>query len=54
MKKQNVFARVWDAISLPFVSVAVMIDEDRRSNLDGYWNKYWQRKNRKAARKEKQ
>jgi hypothetical protein len=43
--------KIWDAITFPFVSVAVMIDEDRRQNLDGYWDKYWERKNRRAMKK---
>ncbi len=53
MKKQNIFARIWEEITYPFVAIAVMIDEDRRSNLDGYWDKYWERKNRKEAKREK-
>ena len=44
--------RIWDAITTPFVSVAVMIDESRRINEDGSWDKYWERKNRKAMRKQ--
>lgn len=44
--------RIWDAITAPFVSVAVMIDESKRQNLDGSWDKYWERKNRKAMQKE--
>lgn len=42
---------LWDAITYPFVSVAILIDEDRRSNLDGYWDKYWERKNRRSLKK---
>lgn len=44
--------KIWDAITTPFVSVAVMIDESRRINEDGSWDKYWARKNRRALRKE--
>ena len=51
MKTKNLFSRAWDAISAPFVAVAVMVDESRRNNEDGSWDKYWERKNRKAARK---
>lgn len=51
MKKQNAFSRIWDMISAPFVSVAVMIDESRRNNEDGSWDKYWERKNRRAKKK---
>lgn len=52
MKKQNLFQRIWDAITFPFVSIAIVIDEDRRQNLDGQWDKYWERKNRKLNKKE--
>ena len=39
--------RFFDAIISPFVSVACLIDESRRINEDGSWDKYWERKNRK-------
>ena len=29
------FKRIWDMITTPFISVAVMIDESRRINEDG-------------------
>lgn len=40
--------KIFDAISAPFVSVAVLIDESRRINEDGTWDKYNERKNRRA------
>ena len=40
--------KIWGAITTPFTAVAVMIDESRRINEDGSWDKYWERKNRKA------
>jgi hypothetical protein len=40
--------RIWDAISYPFLSIAILIDESRNQNLDGEWNDYWARKNEKA------
>ena len=43
--------KLWDAITTPFISVAVMIDESKRLNLDGSWNKYHERKNRKNREK---
>lgn len=46
----KLFAKIWDAITLPFVSIAVMIDESKRINEDGSWDKYWERKNRKHNR----
>lgn len=42
--------RVWQEISDPFLAVAVLVDDSKRINEDGSWDKYWQRKNR---RKEK-
>lgn len=44
----KLFAKIWDAITLPFISIAVMLDESKRINEDGSWDKYWERKNRKA------
>jgi hypothetical protein len=41
--------KIWDAITLPFISVAVMIDESRRINEDGSWNAYWAKKNAKRG-----
>ena len=40
--------RIWDAISYPFLSIAILVDETRRQNLDGEYNAYWARKNEKA------
>ena len=48
----NIFKRLWYRISDPFISVAVLIDESRRINEDGSWDKYWERKNRKEMKKE--
>ena len=31
---------------------SILLDESRRQNLDGSWNKYWVRKNRKAELRE--
>lgn len=45
--------KLWDAISYPFIAISVLIGEDREQNLDGYYNEYWGRKNRKKERKEK-
>ncbi len=49
MKKA--FRMIWDFISCPFISVAVFLDEERRINEDGRYDKYWERKNRRAMRK---
>ena len=53
MKKQNIFVRIWNAITYPFEALAVLIDEERRSNLDGKYDKYWEHKNRRELRKRK-
>lgn len=47
----KILKRVWEAITMPFLSIAVGLDESRRQNLDGSWDKYWERKNRKAMKK---
>ena len=47
----NIFKRIIDFITYPFVEISVMIDESRRINEDGSWDKYWERKNRKAMKK---
>lgn len=41
-----------EAIISPFVSIAVMIDESKRINEDGSWDKYWERKNARAMKRE--
>lgn len=41
-----------DNITAPFVSFAVNLDESRRINEDGSWDKYWARKNCKAELRE--
>ena len=42
--------KIFEAITYPFVSIAVLIDESRRINEDGSWDAYNERKNRKAMR----
>lgn len=45
------FKKVIEAIIYPFEAIAVLIDESKRLNLDGSWDKYWERKNRRAAKR---
>lgn len=45
MKK--IMIKLWDAITTPFVALVVHLDESRRINEDGSWDKYHERKNRK-------
>lgn len=42
--------KFFSAIAFPFVSVAVMIDESKRLNLDGSWNEYHRKRNEKRER----
>ena len=44
--------KLWDTITLPFISVAVMIDESRRINENGDWDEYWRKRNERSMRKE--
>lgn len=43
--------KIWDAITGPFVAVAVLIDESKRINEDGSWDRYHERKNRRKAKR---
>ena len=43
--------KIWEVITSPFVAVAVLLDESKRQNLDGSWDKYHARKNRKAMKR---
>lgn len=47
----NFFKKIWDKITTPFVSVAVMIDESKRINEDGSWDEYHERKNKRGNKK---
>lgn len=50
MKK--LFKRIWEAITEPFISIAVLIDESKRINEDGDWNEYHRKRNERMMRKE--
>ena len=43
--------KIFEAIAFPFTAIAVLIDESRRINEGGTWDKYNARKNRRASRK---
>ena len=45
------FRKIIDTISEPFAAFVVLLDESRRINEDGIWNKYWEKKNRKDLKK---
>lgn len=48
----KILKNVLEFIACPFLTVAVLIDESRRLNEDGSWDKYWERKNRRLLKKE--
>lgn len=42
--------KIWQGIKESFTACAVLLDESRNINEDGSWDKYWAKKNRKAAK----
>jgi hypothetical protein len=42
--------KILAAIISPFESIAVTVDESKRINEDGSWDRYWERKNRKEKK----
>lgn len=48
---KNWFKKLLETITEPFVSVAVMVDESKRMNLDGSWDKYHERRNQKLMKR---
>lgn len=40
-----------EAMASPFAALVAHIDESRRINEDGSWDKYWERKNRRESRR---
>lgn len=47
---RKMLKKIWDTITYPFVSIVILIDESRRNNEDGQWDKYWERKNKKLEK----
>lgn len=43
--------KIWNNIKEAFVGCAVLLDESKRLNLDGSWDKYHERRNRRAAKR---
>lgn len=48
---KNWFKKLLEAIIDPFASVAVMVDESKRINEDGSWDKYHERRNQKLMKR---
>jgi lysophospholipid acyltransferase (LPLAT)-like uncharacterized protein len=48
----KIIRSLWEAITFPFVSIAVLIDESKRINEDGSLNEYNRKRNEKMMRKE--
>ena len=49
------FRKIWRFFMIPVdsvLAVAVLWDESHRQNLDGSWDKYWERKNKKLMKKQ--
>lgn len=44
--------RILEAIAEPFIFWEVITDETRRENLDGRYDKYWERRNRREEKRE--
>lgn len=51
MKK--ILSAIWDFITMPFIAIAVLIDDSKRYNEDGSWDSYHSKRNAKAMKKEK-
>ena len=45
------FKKIIDVFTAPFVSIAVLLDESKRINEDGSWDKYHEKKNCKLEQK---
>lgn len=45
--------KLWEAITFPFITLAVFIDEDRRQNLDGQWDNFNKKRNERMMRRKK-
>lgn len=44
---------LWYNITYPFVALYVLYADSKQQNNDGSWDRYWARKNARAARKER-
>lgn len=42
---------LWDSIKWFFTAPIIHYLDCRQQNIDGQWDKYWERRNAKAARK---
>lgn len=45
--------KILQTIAYPFIAFSVIADETRRQNLDGRYNKYWERRNRREEKRNK-
>lgn len=46
------FSDLWFCLTFNFNTIACMLDEERRINEDGRYDKYWAKKNARAAKRE--
>ena len=47
---KRLIASIWDAITFPFITIAVLVEESRNMNEDGSWDTYWEKQNKKRKR----
>lgn len=47
----KILRRFWNAVTMPFTALAVALDDSRRINEDGSWDKLNARRNRRAMKK---
>lgn len=44
---KNIIKKIWEVITMPFISVAVLIDDSKK--YDESWEPYWAKKNNKKG-----
>jgi hypothetical protein len=52
IEEEQTVKKIINAITAPFIYFAVLLDESRRTNEDGSWDKYHAKKNCKAELRE--
>jgi hypothetical protein len=43
---KNIIKKIWEAVTLPFISVAVLVDDSMRYDIS--WESYWAKKNERG------
>lgn len=50
----KILRKLWRIVMIPvdsIIAVAVLWDESKRMNLDGSWDKYWEKKNKRLEKR---